>query len=185
VTHPTPDSFAQRLNQLENDCHTLRRANGRWRRLSTALVVSAGALVFMGQGGSGKTVQAEEIKLVKNGKMRALLAVDDSNQVSLSLLGPAERVRALFSVTGKGKATFSFVDPDGSIRATFSQAANGKPGLALLEKDGSKRVALSAEPSGILISDTHGKTKAAIVCKGEGKGILQIRDASGKASFTK
>lgn len=182
----TADPRDPRLDRLEDDCRALRRTNARWRRATTAVIAAAGALVFMGQGGAAqKVVRAEKLELVKGGKLRALLAVDDSDQVSLSLLDPATKVRALFSVKGDGSATFSFVDADGSVRATFSQARNGKPGLALLQADGTKRLSLTAEPSGVLVSDEAGKTKAALLCKGAGKGLLQLRNADGKAIFSK
>ena len=92
----------KRLSKLEAEATRLQRANRRWRRLCTTVVVLGSSMLFMGQSAGSKTVQCESLKLVKDGKLRALLSVDKSNQVALSLLKAV--VSASASLHGRGSS---------------------------------------------------------------------------------
>ena len=88
----------------------------------------------------------------------------------------AEGLRAQISVTSKGTAAFSLMDKNSKVVSMLTCSADGIAQLAYM-KDGKVRMTLSETSSGnlgMLLSDTGGKQKVALIVGKSGEGSLLL-----------
>jgi len=153
--------LTHRLHALEGELHQLRRTNSRWRRGLVAVLLLGAAAMLIGAG-TGGTLTGESIRLVKAGKLRALMSVTSSGTAALSLMGADGKVSSIMSVSSTGIPKISFVKNGGkTVRMTLSETSKGN--LALI------------------LNDTMGRLKASVLVDSRGEGSVTVMDAAGRA----
>jgi hypothetical protein len=176
------DPLISRLDALERECGHLRRSAGRWRRGALGLLLGGGALVCMGQGGGERDVTAESLRLVSQGKLRALLSVTDKGSAALSLLDGEQKVRASLTVEADGAPKLSLLEADGKLRMTLGLGGeDGNPTLVFKDAGGTNRLSLTTVPAGLVCNDSAGKAKAVLAVSGKDAGVFSLKDEQGNA----
>ncbi len=151
-----------RLERLEAETCALRRSSGFWKRACLSLLLLACALPFLGWKGSDK-LQAESIRLVKDGKLRAMLSVTKRGTAALTVMDAQSDPKAILSVSAEGTPKFSFVKNGGkTLRMTLSATDSGNLALLLNNKEGKQRAGLIVTSSGegsLILHDAAGGKK--------------------------
>jgi hypothetical protein len=176
------DITNQRLDRLERECHRLTR-QGRHRKLAGCLaLIGAGILAIGGanQDKPAKSIESEHFVLRDNGgKRRAVLEVNASGMVVLSLSDKDEKPRAVIALANDGSPILSLQDEQGVRRVSFATSKEfGGSVVNLMDKDGKIRL-------GMAVRDDGGMPTLDLRDKDANRRIILgvLRDGSGTLDF--
>jgi len=153
----------ERITQLEQQQHELRRTNRRLRFVGGALMLFTGAIVIMGQAASppSRSVEAEQFVLRgSDGKVRGAMGIGDDGAVGINLNDAKGQSRITVDLAADGSPGLDFYDQNGKLRAMLALGPEGTPGLGLYDQSGKLRTSLDVpahETPGLAFYHRDGK----------------------------
>jgi len=90
------------LEKLASDLEQLKRENRRLKWIVLAVVIFTGSMLLVGYEMIPSVIKAERFEVWKNGKMQAVLAVNEAGSPHLTLYDENGKLRAALAVTEAG-----------------------------------------------------------------------------------
>jgi len=136
LTETFPSSRRDDIAALADRLRAVERSQGRWRRATIALAVTALGAVLVGMSAPpAKRVDAEVIRVLDSrGKTRMILTADE-NGPAVALLDEHGRLRANLGVAREGPS-LDLLDEKETPRAQLTVDQNSEPHLGFTDAKG-------------------------------------------------